>query len=142
MFSLRYEMIDCRLTSLYTSRMASSHAIEVDRGSEPFSILYFGNDWFAENRTSSHHIAQRLAKLYPLLYVEVPGLRAPQATSRDIAKIWRKLGALFRLPTPLTEQMWHMTLPQLPFLREGIGGGAQPNPGEIFACDARLSTSA
>ena len=33
-------------------------------------IVYFGNDWFPENRTSSHHIAQRLSERYPLLYVE------------------------------------------------------------------------
>ena len=25
----------------------------------PRGIVYFGNDWFAENRTSSHHIAER-----------------------------------------------------------------------------------
>ena len=32
-------------------------------------IVYFGNDWFAENRNSSHHIAQRLSERHPLLYV-------------------------------------------------------------------------
>jgi len=28
-----------------------------------YSVVYFGNDWFAENRTSSHHIARRLGKM-------------------------------------------------------------------------------
>ena len=35
-------------------------------------FIYFGNDWSAENRTSSHHIAKRLGAKFPLLYVEVP----------------------------------------------------------------------
>ena len=29
------------------------------------TILYFGNDWMAENRTSSHHVARWLAKPRP-----------------------------------------------------------------------------
>jgi hypothetical protein len=28
---------------------------------EGHSVVYFGNDWYAENRTSSHHVAARLA---------------------------------------------------------------------------------
>ena len=27
-----------------------------------FGVIYFGNDWLAENRTSSHHVAERLAQ--------------------------------------------------------------------------------
>ncbi len=88
-------------------------------------IVYFGNDWFAENRTSSHHIATRLAERLPLLYVEVPGLRAPKASARDAKKLWKKLSRATSLPSrihpALSEkggvhpQMWHMTLPQIPF---------------------------
>ena len=40
-------------------------------------VVYFGNDWNAENRTSSHHIAIRLAQRMPVLYVDSPGMRAP-----------------------------------------------------------------
>ena len=43
------------------------------------AILYFGNDWFAENRTSSHQIARCLAKDYRVIYVECPGLRRAKA---------------------------------------------------------------
>ena len=78
-------------------------------------IVYFGNDWFAENRTSSHHIATRLAERHPLLYVESPGLRAPKATARDARKLWNKLRCAASLPTPVHRQMWRMTLPQVPF---------------------------
>ncbi len=43
----------------------------------PLSILYFGNQWAAENRTSSHHVAMQLAESFDVHYVECPGLRAP-----------------------------------------------------------------
>jgi glycosyltransferase involved in cell wall biosynthesis len=78
-------------------------------------IVYFGNDWFAENRTSSHHIAKRLGDRYPLLYIESPGMRAPKASVRDIKKLWAKLRNASRLPRSIDRQMWHMTMPQIPF---------------------------
>jgi len=83
-------------------------------------IVYFGNDWSAENRTSSHHIALRLAARFPLLYVESPGLRAPKATARDAGKLFRKLARTFESPAQLAPQMWHITLPQVPF--RGVPG--------------------
>lgn len=81
------------------------------------AVVYFGNDWSAENRTSSHHIARRVAKWHPLLYVEVPGLRAPKASGRDMRKLWRKLRQAFQAPRPVGEQMWCITMPQIPFRR-------------------------
>ncbi len=85
--------------------------------SKPFPIIYFGNDWHAENRTSSHHIAERLSKKHPLLYVDSPGLRAPRASGRDMKKLWKKLGQTASLPRKIGEQLWHMVLPQFPFRR-------------------------
>jgi glycosyltransferase involved in cell wall biosynthesis len=81
------------------------------------AIVYFGNDWSAENRTSSHHIARRLAEHAPLLYVEVPGLRAPNTSGRDVRKLWRKAMQAFRAPKPVGERMWCLTMPQVPFRR-------------------------
>jgi glycosyltransferase involved in cell wall biosynthesis len=78
-------------------------------------FVYFGNDWFAENRTSSHHLARCLSQKYPVLYVEAPGFRTPQATRRDLKKIFRKLVLALRGPHRLSERMWHLTLPQIPF---------------------------
>ena len=78
------------------------------------SVVYFGNDWAAENRTSSHHIATRVGQRFPLLYVETPGLRAPQINSRDIGKLFRKLGNAMRNPTQIGPHMWRMTVPQIP----------------------------
>lgn len=79
------------------------------------AIVYFGNDWFAENRTSSHHIARRLGARFKVLYVESPGLRAPSASGRDLRKIWRKLSQSFERPRQIGPAMWHLTLPQIPY---------------------------
>ncbi|MEP7125345.1 MAG: glycosyltransferase, partial [Byssovorax sp.] len=69
------------------------------------------------NRTSSHHIAARLAKKHPLLYVDCPGLRAPKASGRDLKKLVKKLRQAAALPRKVGEQTWHMVLPQFPFRR-------------------------
>ncbi len=100
----------------------TDQAVEWETRTDPaafnaLSIVYFGNDWFGENRTSSHHIARRLVDRYKLLYVEVPGLRAPEMNSRDLIKLWRKLRSTLRRPRPIGPRMWHMTLPQIPFRR-------------------------
>lgn len=84
-------------------------------GSGAVGIVYFGNEWFAENRTSSHHMARRLAGRAPLLYVDSPGMRAPSASGRDIRRIWNKLTQAMRLPTRVLPDLWHCTVPQLPW---------------------------
>ena len=80
-------------------------------------VLYFGNDWYGENRTSSHHVALRLARRMPVLYVDSPGMRAPNTSGRDLRRAWRKLAASVRRPQRLGERLWHCTVPQLPFRR-------------------------
>ncbi len=82
-------------------------------------FIYFGNDWFAENRTSSHHIAKRLGARFPLLYVESPGLRAPKATARDVSKLLKKLRMTFQPPEQVAPHVWRMTLPQIPLRKFG-----------------------
>jgi len=94
-----------------------SPRLEGTNGLDGCSIIYFGNDWSAENRTSSHHIARRLANRMPLLYVEVPGLRAPKASRRDIGKLYRKLKQGVSAPREVGRQMWCITVPQLPWRR-------------------------
>jgi glycosyltransferase involved in cell wall biosynthesis len=81
------------------------------------SIVYFGNDWFAENRTSSHHIARWLGERFPVLYIETPGMRAPSASRRDFKKLWRKLSRALHPPQRVARQMWVMTMPQIPYRR-------------------------
>jgi glycosyltransferase involved in cell wall biosynthesis len=80
-----------------------------------YSVVYFGNDWFAENRTSSHHIARRLASVVPVLYIETPGSRGPRSNFRDIRKIWRKLSAAVAAPRKIHDRLYVKTVPQIPF---------------------------
>ena len=89
----------------------------MDESPRGLGIVYFGNDWFAENRTSSHHIATRLAKRATLLYVDSPGMRAPSASGRDFKRALRKLAATLKPPVRTPEGLWHCTVPQLPFRR-------------------------
>jgi glycosyltransferase involved in cell wall biosynthesis len=84
------------------------------------TFLYFGNDWFAENRTSSHHIARWLARRYRVYYIECPGLRAPQSSRRDLKKIVQKLRKSLRGPTAVPEGLKVKTLFQIPFHRFGL----------------------
>jgi len=90
---------------------------EADQTLRDCGVIYFGNDWQAENRTSSHHIAARLARYMPVLYVDSPGLRAPSASGRDLRRALRVLAAAFRRPRELVPGLWHCTVPQLPFRR-------------------------
>ena len=89
----------------------------LDRSSRETPFLYFGNDWFAENRTSSHHIARWLARNHRVYYVECPGLRAPQGSARDLKKIWAKLLRFFKGPRQTSENVKVVTLLQVPLHR-------------------------
>ena len=80
-------------------------------------VVYFGNEWYAENRTSSHHIARRLGAQVPVLYVDSPGMRPPKASGRDLSRLWRKLAQTLRRPVRVSEGVWHCTVPQLPWRR-------------------------
>lgn len=90
---------------------------EADPALRDCGVIYFGNDWQAENRTSSHHVAARLARRMPVLYVDSPGMRAPSASGRDFKRALRKLAAAFRRPREVAPGLWHCTVPQLPFRR-------------------------
>lgn len=85
--------------------------------SSVLDIVYFGNEWFAENRTSSHHMARRLAGHARILYVDSPGMRPPSSSGRDIRRMVRKLVQACRLPSEVQPGLWHCTVPQLPWRR-------------------------
>lgn len=84
------------------------------------TFLYFGNDWSAENRTSSHHVARWLAARYRVIYVECPGLRAPKGTGRDLRKLFTKLRLALSGPRPQPEGLAVQTLIQIPLHRHAI----------------------
>lgn len=95
--------------------LAPRHGAPV--GGEPLGIVYFGNEWFAENRTSSHHIARQLAHTARVIYVDSPGMRAPSGSGRDLKRIVRKLVQACRRPRAVLPDLWHCTVPQLPWRR-------------------------
>jgi glycosyltransferase involved in cell wall biosynthesis len=86
---------------------------------EALTILYFGNDWSAENRTSSHHVARWLAARYRVIYIECPGLRAPKGTGRDLRKVVAKIRLALSSPRPQPEGPLVQTLLQIPLHRFG-----------------------
>ena len=88
--------------------------------SEPMKFIHFGNDWLADNRTSSHHIAKRIGARFPMLYVEVPGLKTPRASVRNLRKIIEKVRSAFQSPQWVAPHFWRMTLPQIPLRRFAI----------------------
>lgn len=91
-------------------------------GLSKVGIVYFGNDWYAENRTSSHHIARGMAGEVTMLYVDSPGMRQPSASGRDLGRIWRKLSQTLRGAKYVDPGLWHCTVPQLPWNRlPGVG---------------------
>jgi glycosyltransferase involved in cell wall biosynthesis len=79
--------------------------------------LYFGNDWSAENRTSSHHIARWLAKRHRVFYIECPGMRAPKTSGRDFKKIVTVLRRCLWAPKRGEAGIEVRTLFQVPFHR-------------------------
>jgi glycosyltransferase involved in cell wall biosynthesis len=84
------------------------------------SILYFGNAWFTENRTSSHHVARWLGRRHDLYYFECPGLRAPKGTARDIRKIFAQVSRAFGPPIRTADGVQVRSLLQLPFHRFAV----------------------
>ena len=96
---------------------APATSLAESRRRKPRSILYFGNEWSAENRTSSHHVARQLANYFDVHYVECPGLRAPSGSPRDLRRIVRKLWGSLAPPRAADPQLHVHTLLQLPFHR-------------------------
>ncbi|RKY38640.1 MAG: glycosyltransferase family 1 protein, partial [Candidatus Omnitrophota bacterium] len=84
---------------------------------EGHDIIYFSNDWNADNRTSSHHIAKRLARSNRLLYIEASGLRSPSSSLHDIKRIVRKIKRFLKGPQQLNSKIYIYTPVLLPFHR-------------------------
>jgi glycosyltransferase involved in cell wall biosynthesis len=81
------------------------------------NIIYVGNRWFGENKTSAHHIAEVLGEKNRVLYVEATGQRAPRASRRDLLKILRHLAMIWQRPVRVSDR-FHVYSPIiLPFHR-------------------------
>ncbi len=78
-------------------------------------IIYIANDWVTENKTSSHHIAEILARENKILYVEASGQRAPRASKRDLKKILKKLRKAWMPPQQIQKNFYIFSPFILPF---------------------------
>jgi glycosyltransferase involved in cell wall biosynthesis len=58
-------------------------------------IVFFANDWNADNKTSSHQIASILGKDNRILFVEAGGMRTPGANAHDFKRIFQKIKKCF-----------------------------------------------
>jgi len=67
-----------------------------------------------------------------VLYVDTPGLRAPKASGRDVRKLFRKLGQAFDKPRRVGDQLWHVSMPQVPFRRLPLIGGLNRLAGRLI----------
>jgi len=87
---------------------------------ENHDILYFSNDWRADNKTSGHHIADQLKKNNRLFYIEASGLRAPSASTHDLGRIFSKIAAFLKGPRKVEENVHVFSPLILPFHRFSI----------------------
>jgi glycosyltransferase involved in cell wall biosynthesis len=103
-------------TAVATSPETAAQPASAEFGPESV-VLYFGNDWFAENRTSSHQLARQLAKKCRVFYIECPGWRAPRGSKRDLKKVFVKLWRFLRGTREVESGIRLRTLFQIPFHR-------------------------
>jgi glycosyltransferase involved in cell wall biosynthesis len=82
-------------------------------------IVYVTSDWFTENKVSTHHIAEELAKHNRVLYIEAAGMRAPKASGRDLRKILRKVRQALAPPREVERNIFVYSPLILPFIRHG-----------------------
>lgn len=99
-----------------------ARAAEAPPAADEPVFLYFGNDWFAENRTSSHQLARQLARHHTVYYIECPGWRAPNGSARDLKKVFVKLWRFLRGTREVEGHpgLRLRTLFQVPFHRFGL----------------------
>ena len=70
-------------------------------------IIYVGNEWVTENKTSSHHIAEILSRYNKVLYVKrEDGQRKPTAARRDIRKLFTKLRTALKSPVQVQKNLF------------------------------------
>jgi len=78
-------------------------------------IVAFAKDWH-EDPTSNHHVLRELARTRRVLWLSSIGTRTPELrSSRDLAKLRRKLAELAAGPVNVEHDLWVATPPVLPF---------------------------
>ncbi len=83
-------------------------------GAERPTILFFGNDWFADNRTSSHHLARQFSKYFRVFYVDSPGIRNMKGSKRDLIRMVKKVMRFLRGAEEVAPNLKVVTFLQVP----------------------------
>lgn len=79
------------------------------------NIICFAKDW-NEDPTSNHHVMTEMARTHRVLWLNSVATRTPNLRSgRDLRKIVTKLGAFFRGPEKIHDNLWVYTPIVLPF---------------------------
>lgn len=79
-------------------------------------LLFSTADWTAPYWTNKQHVADQLASRgHRILYLESPGIRAPNANARDISRIWGRLKRLWRPPQQVEKNLWVYSPVTIPF---------------------------
>jgi glycosyltransferase involved in cell wall biosynthesis len=79
------------------------------------NIICFAKDW-NEDPTSNHHVMIEMARTHKVLWLNSVATRTPNLKSaRDLRKIATKLGAFFRGPEKIHDNLWVYTPIVLPF---------------------------
>ncbi len=79
------------------------------------NIVCFAKDW-NEDPTSNHHVMIEMARTHKVLWLNSVATRTPNLKSaRDLRKIVTKLGAFFRGPEKIHDNLWVYTPIVLPF---------------------------
>ena len=75
----------------------------------------FTDDWSETQKTSKYHLAIRLARGAPVLYVNSIGLRSVRATRNDVNRMWSKLQQWLRGPRRVRDNLHVFTPIVIPF---------------------------
>jgi glycosyltransferase involved in cell wall biosynthesis len=79
-------------------------------------ILFSTADWDTPYWTNKQHTARHLAALgFQVLYIESPGLRAPTANRKDLARILRRIIRSLRKPQMVEPGVWALSTVTIPF---------------------------
>ncbi len=79
------------------------------------NIIYFANDWGADHKTSSHHIAEELMKTNRVLYIETGGMRKPRRSKRDLKRVFARLFSWARGARKINDNLYIHSLIIFPF---------------------------
>ncbi|MCK5215604.1 MAG: glycosyltransferase [Candidatus Omnitrophica bacterium] len=78
-------------------------------------IIFSSDDWSSGLKTSKYHIAVRLAKRNNVLFVNSIGMRNPQASVKDLKRIWSKLKRFFGGLEKMNDNLSVLTPIVIPF---------------------------